>query len=240
MKTPIIFRLSPNTILLQWEPVISEEVARTIQYTERLLKKHFPSVIIEMTPAYTELAVHFKKNTDVSAFEEKLKGIFQKDIPTLRETSVKNITIPVCYETEFASDLAAVAKYHNISEKQLITLHTQPVYHVAFIGFLPGFPYLTGLSDTLHTPRKRTPETSIAKGSVGIGGNQTGVYPSNSPGGWNIIGRTPLNFFSVEKKQPSLLKAGDTVQFEFISKTEFELISLEVSSGRYQLKTQSL
>lgn len=240
MKAPKLFKLSPKTILVQWEAVISAEIQQEIQYTERLLQHHFSEEILETTPTYTELAIYLKQEISTAIVEEKLAEILQQKDATEIKISARVVTIPVCYETDYAPDITEVSTYHKISEEELILLHTQPVYQVSFIGFLPGFPYLTGLSEKLYTPRKQTPRQHILKGSVGIGGKQTGVYPSNSPGGWNIIGCSPLPFFSVEKEQPSLLLAGDRLQFQSISKDEFKLISLEVASGVYELKTQTL
>tara|TARA_A100000171_G_scaffold52954_2_gene74586 strand:- start:5655 stop:6377 length:723 start_codon:yes stop_codon:yes gene_type:complete len=238
MKFPKIFKLSPKTTLLQWQPVISEEAQQVLQQTEQLMLHHFSEEISEMTLAYNELAIYWKTTKNPSAFEEKLKMLLNTAKNAMPEKSATLVTIPVCYEAPYALDLAEVAAYHKISEEEVVQLHSQPLYNVSFIGFLPGFPYLTGLSEKLHTPRKETPRTSLAKGSVGIGGAQTGVYPGVSPGGWQIIGRSPLQFFSTERASPSLLTAGDSLQFQPISKSEFEQISLEVASGVYQVKTE--
>ncbi|WP_432411069.1 5-oxoprolinase subunit PxpB [Rasiella sp. SM2506] len=240
MKAPKLFKPSPKTLLLQWDSVISEEIQQAIRHTEALLRHHFSNEILEITPTYTELAVYCKKDITISAFEKKFVEVFQKKSKNEHTTSSRLVTIPVCYDAFFGLDLAEVALYHKLTSEEIIELHTQSLYTVSFIGFLPGFPYLTGLSEKLYTPRKQTPRQHIPKGSVGIGGKQTGVYPSNSPGGWNIIGRSSLPFFSVEKERPSLLLAGDCLQFQSISKDEFNLISLEIASGVYQLKTQAL
>lgn len=240
MLIPKIFKPSPRTILLQWEPIIAEKVQQSIRQTEQVVANYFNEEILEMTPTYNELALYLKEGVEISEFEQRFMELLQQKVADAITVSSRLVTIPVCYETEFAPDLTAVATYHNISEEEVIKLHSQTVYKVAFIGFLPGFPYLTGLSEKLHTPRKKTPRSSVAKGSIGIGGKQTGVYPSNSPGGWNLIGRTPLEFFSLKNKQPSLLKAGDKLKFQAVSKAEFSLISIEVASGIYQVKTQAL
>jgi inhibitor of KinA len=238
MKPPEIFRPCPATILLQWEAVISEETEIAIQASEQIISTYFSEEIHEMTPTYTELALYVKKELKTSEFEARFIEMFTQQAAHVAIINPVIINIPVCYDTEFAPDLSRVAKYHGISEEKVIQLHSQTIYTISFIGFLPGFPYVRGLSEKLYTPRIDTPRTHIAKGSVGIGGKQTGIYPSDSPGGWNIIGRSPLAFFSAKKQQPSLLKAGDRVQFEPISKDEFDLIALEVATGIYQLKTQ--
>ncbi len=240
MKPPLIFKLSPKTILLQWKSPISEKTQDEIRQTEHLFLLHFYEEILETTTTYTELAIYFKNEISISVVKEKVAAIVQQIDTTKVKAPTRIVTIPVCYEAEFGVDLAEVALFHKVTSEEVIILHTEPIYRVSFIGFLPGFPYVSGLSEKLFTPRKKTPRTSVSKGSVGIGGKQTGVYPGNSPGGWNIIGRSPLEFFSVEKEFPSLLQAGDSIQFEAISKKEYELISAEVASGVYPLKTRKL
>ena len=131
----------------------------------------------------------------------------------------KHIEIPVHYGGEYGEDLAAVAAYHGITPAEVVARHTQPVYTVFMMGFQPGFPYLGGLPEHLHTPRRDVPRTQVAAGSVGIGGSQTGIYPFASPGGWQIIGRTELPLFRADAEPPALLAAGDTVSFTLASLT---------------------
>jgi inhibitor of KinA len=131
------------------------------------------------------------------------------------------VTIPVCYEKEFAPDIEYLAKEKNIPVEEVIRIHISKQYRIYMLGFLPGFPYMGEVDDRIVVPRKPQPVT-VAAGSVGIAGKQTGIYPLVSPGGWQIIGRTPLKIFDAEKEAPTLLRAGDTVQFISISKDEFE------------------
>jgi len=136
----------------------------------------------------------------------------------------RTVEIPVCYDAEFALDINDVAHRANISPSEVIRLHSAAEYRVACIGFVPGFPFLTGLSKKLATPRRDVPRKEIPPGSVGIGGAQTGIYPLRSPGGWNLIGRTPLRLFDPKKSPPTLLRAGDRVRFRVITREEFESI----------------
>ncbi len=129
----------------------------------------------------------------------------------------KHIHIPVHYGGEYGEDLYEVATFHGISPQTVIERHTQPIYTVFMMGFQPGFPYLGGLPKNLHTPRRPVPRTRVLAGSVGIGGSQTGVYPFDSPGGWQIIGRTDVALFQAQSHPPTLLSAGDTVQFVIAS-----------------------
>lgn len=133
----------------------------------------------------------------------------------------QQIEIPVCYGGEFGPDLNDVATMHGISLTQAIELHSSPLYRVYFLGFAPGFAYLGGLPSLLATPRLETPRAKVPQGSVGIGGNQTAVYPFATPGGWRLIGRTPLAMFRRDQARMNLLQIGDRVCFRPISKQEF-------------------
>jgi len=131
------------------------------------------------------------------------------------------IEIPVCYGGECGPDLEEVAHASGLAVDEVVSLHSRVTYHVHAIGFTPGFPYLAGLDEKLHMPRRATPRVSVPAGSVGIGGKQTGVYPVSSPGGWQLIGRTPRRLFNVEHRPPALLHVGDRVRFRPISEQEF-------------------
>ena len=125
----------------------------------------------------------------------------------------RHIEIPVIYGGELGQDLSEVAKLHNTTPQKIVQMHSEPIYTVYMIGFQPGFPYLGGLPECLHTPRRATPRTLVPAGSVGIGGAQTGIYPFSSPGGWQLIGHTKQALFDKNQAQPTLLQAGDTVKF---------------------------
>jgi inhibitor of KinA len=132
------------------------------------------------------------------------------------------VEIPVCYGGEFGPDLEDVARHSELRPDEVIRLHSSAEYFAYFLGFMPGFAYLGGLPDSIATPRHATPRTRVAAGSVGIGGNQTGVYPLPSPGGWRLIGRTPAVLFSPERNPPALLEMGDLVKFVPITREEFD------------------
>lgn len=190
------------------------------------------SGFIESVPAYTSLAVYYnlpvvKKNIvqGKTAFEF-VKEITGKLISGLRTSSApKNetiIKIPVYYNGE---DLEGLAGTRSLNTEELISIHTATVYRVYMIGFLPGFAYMGRLDDRINAPRKESPRTHVAAGSVGIAGSQTGVYPFASPGGWQLIGQTPLKLFDQNKSNPCLFKAGDHVQFIAIDKNEFDTLN---------------
>lgn len=186
--------------------------------------------IKDIIPAYTTLTVVYniakiKEQTNLSAYEY----MYKKLETVLKVSSIKPvinpcIEIPVCYDTAFGIDLTAIAEQKKISIDEIIQIHSSTQYHVYMLGFLPGFAYMGNVNDRIITPRLSTPRTRVAAGSVGIAGNQTGIYPLDSPGGWNIIGRTPIILFDANKEQPCLLQPGNTIKFVPITKDEFESI----------------
>lgn len=155
----------------------------------------------------------------------QLAAAFEKSV-LQQESEAPIVRIPVCYAAEFAPDMGSLAAEKGLSIQEIIDLHTAPVYRVYTIGFLPGFCYLASLDDKLVTARKQAP-VPVAAGSVGIAGAQTGIYPMNSPGGWNIIGRTPIQLFNATSEELVKLKPGDRVQFYSISKKEMRIGWLE-------------
>ena len=134
------------------------------------------------------------------------------------------IDIPVCYDAEFAPDLAALAAHSGLSPDEVIARHQARTYQVAMIGFAPGFPYLLGLDPALAMPRLATPRMQVTAGSVGIGGAQAGIYPAESPGGWRIIGRTPLRLFDPAREEPALLAPGQSLRFVAINRSRFDAL----------------
>ncbi|HEU5247386.1 MAG TPA: 5-oxoprolinase subunit PxpB [Candidatus Udaeobacter sp.] len=193
--------------------------------------------VIELAPAYTSVAVFFDPIAVAKAAEPshevfdwlaarvRAAVAVAADLGGIARSRSQTVEIPVCYDPEFAFDIDDVARRANISPSAVIRLHSAAEYRVACIGFVPGFPFLAGLPKKLATPRRDVPRKQIPPGSVGIGGAQTGVYPLRSPGGWNLIGRTPLRLFDPEKNPPALLRAGDRVRFRSITRDEFETIT---------------
>lgn len=188
---------------------------------------------IEIAPAYTTVALFYDpvRAIDAGALVENVFGWIErrirKALSDMNEIHADRIEgsvaeIPVCYETEFALDLEDVARHAGVHWKEVVDLHCGAKYRVHCVGFTPGFPFLGGLPRKIATPRREVPRKEIPAGSVAIGGTQTGVYPIKSPGGWNVIGRTPLQLFDPKKDPPALLRAGDRVRFRSITREEFE------------------
>lgn len=227
-----IYGLTEQAITVEFGQQIGEKTLKQVRQLDTLLRqKPFPGFRTTV-PAYTTLSVFFDpaeviKNLDLRGFDafEKVSDYIRqlKNEPCPEEIStIKTVTIPVCYGGPFGLDLEEIAILHNLSVKEAITLHSAAVYEVYMMGFVPGFAYLGGMSDLLETPRKASPRKFIPAGSVGIAGKQTGIYPLKTPGGWQIIGQTPLTLFDAERPQPALLKSGDRVVFKPIGQNEFE------------------
>jgi KipI family sensor histidine kinase inhibitor len=192
--------------------------------------------VTELAPAYTSVAVFFdpiqiaKASKDAAEvfdwLAEQIRAalLARKAVRDRRNVAdnSRSIEIPVCYDPEFAPDLDHVADHAQISPREVVDLHSGAEYRVSCTGFVPGFAFLTGLPKQLTTPRRATPRKEIPPGSVGIGGGQTGIYPLRSPGGWNLIGRTPLRLFDPTKNPPTLFQAGDRVRFHGIAREDFE------------------
>jgi inhibitor of KinA len=180
--------------------------------------------VIEFVPAYTTIGVFFDPGrTGFDALRTEIEVALQETEPTFFAAGTRStVEVPVCYEDELAPDLREVAWRASLSLKEVVQRHSSATYRVSCVGFSPGFPYLSGLPPELATPRRDSPRQRVPPGSVAIGGAQTGIYPSISPGGWNIIGRTPLRLFDVDRDPPALFHAGDRVVFRRISRREFD------------------
>lgn len=219
----------------QFEDQPEETLDEVLRVFQLLQHAEIPGVI-ELAPAYTSIAVFFdpiavlKSNVESNGVVDELAKRIRSAITTTsrrhrRRTAASRprlIEIPVCYDSEFGFDLDRVAEQTKLSQREIVDLHSTCEYRVACIGFLPGFTFLAGLPKNLATPRRDVPRKEIPAGSVGIGGAQTGIYPLRSPGGWNLIGRTPLRLFDATKNPPTLLCPGDRVRFRPISREEFE------------------
>jgi inhibitor of KinA len=197
---------------------------------QALAKNNFKG-FVEMVPAYNSLAIFYdtvrvKNNYPVTTtIFDVVKKITEKLINEINSTAVikrATITIPVYYNGE---DLEFVATQHQLSIEEVINIHTAKSYRIFMIGFLPGFAYMGKVDERIATPRLSSPRTNVQAGSVGIAGFQTGIYPLQSPGGWQIIGQTPTKIFDATKNNPCLLQAGDEVQFISINKEVFEKLN---------------
>ena len=180
--------------------------------------------VFDLVPAYTTIGV-FYDPAQTGTFDElrtSIENALQRNLDSAHSRAAATIEVPVCYEDEFAPDLDEVARRAALSPEEVVCRHAEASYRVSCVGFTPGFPYLSGLPPELATPRRASPRKEIPAGAVAIGGSQTGIYPRKSPGGWNLIGRTPLRLFDVERNPPALFQAGDRVRIRKISREEFD------------------
>lgn len=225
-----------HAFLIEWSNKISDHNHTQVTALNKIVRQQFSEFIIETTPSYQSLAVYLKNNVDASYIIESIHHILSENSIS-QKINNRTVHIPVCYDEEFGLDLDHLSQVHELSIESIIAHHTKPLYPVYFIGFLPGFPYLEGLNPILATPRKVKPRSVVSAGSVGIAGKQTGIYPMDSPGGWNIIGSSPISLFDVQNNPPSLLKIGDLVKFNSISKAEYNNIKKAIKENSYELKT---
>lgn len=225
------YTLSERAITLEFGPESSHKTSRKIQrlYYE-LTKKPFPGYHAAI-PAYTSLSVFYDPikvlsvhnlngNTAFSRVKEYLEKLWietlDKELPdstSTQEALGKIISIPIRYGGEFGPDLDEVASNAGLSPEEIVKIHSEQVYEVSMIGFMPGFTYLSGLPEILNCPRKQLPRPNVPAGSVGIAGSQTGIYALDSPGGWQIIGQISWKLFDPERTPPVLLSIGDSIRF---------------------------
>lgn len=225
-----LYFLSERAITIQFGDSICKTTFDKLTQLNRLIYER-PFIGLKTTlMAYTTLTVFYEpfrllsSELEGKTCLEKLSNYIHtlyQTIPHRTNDDAKLIEIPVCYHRSFGLDLEEVARHAKCSTEQVIAMHTEAIYAVYMIGFLPGFAYLGGMNRQLATPRKPSPRLSVPVGSVGIGGEQTGIYPLTSPGGWQLIGRTPITMFNIEKDQPSLLQPGNKVVFKPIAMEEF-------------------
>lgn len=231
-------RFGARSILIEWPSIINEKVLYdVISFKDNLINSNI-KYIIEVKSAYNSILVSYNLTID-NVYDKilELKSHYNPS-KSQKKTSTTLWTIPVCYEDEFALDLEELAIAKSCTKEAIIKQHSNDIYTIYFIGFLPGFFYLGGLDEKLHFPRRKSPRLQIKKGAVGIGGNQTGVYPNVSPGGWNIIGNSPVNFFDVSLQEPCFGKQGDKIQFEPVSLKMYYDIKILVDKGVYYIKNE--
>ncbi|KAA8378356.1 5-oxoprolinase subunit PxpB [Leuconostoc mesenteroides] len=221
MNSKVIFS-GDTSINVVFENVVSEKISNQVLSIAKLVERQHINGLVDIIPAYREVTFVFDPLViDIASFKHFLEKQLNKMDGEIVDKKGRHYDIPVLYNDEVGLDLLEVAKYHGLSIEEVIHLHTAQAYRIYMLGFLPGFAYLGGLDAKLHTPRKNTPRLRIPAGSIAIGGEQTGYYPVDSPGGWQIIGQTPLVMF--DSNRPEIkLHAGDRMKFYAIDKLEFQ------------------
>lgn len=225
-----------TSLCVEFGNEISKEINAKIRAFNILVGESKIPGVIETVPTYRSIMVHYDpEKISHKALEAKLRALTGRmDTVVIPPSDV--LEIPVLYGGEMGPDLAFVAEHAGITPEEVIRLHTEPEYLIYMLGFTPGFTYLGGLNPKIETPRLKTPRVKIPAGSVGIAGKQTGVYPIDSPGGWQLIGRTPVRMYDPNRAKPILPEAGQYIKFRAIDQAEFDKIAADEAAGTYVCK----
>lgn len=225
-----------SAINMEFGNIISEEINRKIRAVTILIETEEILGINEVVPTYRSLMIHY--NPLIIEYEELIITLnrIEENASNIELTLPQIIEIPVLYGGKYGPDIENVAKHNNIDVEEVIKIHTSAEYLIYMLGFTPGFPYLGGMDKRIATPRLKSPRTKIPAGSVGIAGEQTGIYPVQSPGGWQLIGSTPIELFNHERENPILLKSGNYIVFKSIDEEEYIKVKEEVKNNTYKYK----
>ncbi|RDW20001.1 allophanate hydrolase [Oceanobacillus arenosus] len=223
---------------IQLGATISKETNNKIRSLALCLEKEEIPGIIEWIPTYTAISISY--DPYIISYDKLKKRIedLSESMIEVKLPPAMVVHIPVCYGGECGPDLETVASHNGVSADEVINIHADTDYLIYMMGFTPGFPYLGGMSEKIATPRLETPRLKIPVGSVGIAGAQTGVYPMETPGGWQLIGRTPVKLFDSSRQDPILLQAGNYVRFVRITEEEYQTIEAKIKQGTYQPKRE--
>lgn len=220
----MLLRSSDQTLLVCLGDQISDETSRQVHWLAAGLQDDPIDGVLNLHPAYCSLLIKFDaRRTTHEAVERELRQRLSRAV-VATPAARRQVDIPVCYEDEFAPDLASVAELRRVRAKDLIRIHSGTTYTVHFLGFAPGFAYLGTVPEAIAAPRLASPRRRVEAGSIGIAGRQTGIYPCPVPGGWQLIGRTPLSMFRTDREPMALLACGDQVRFRPISRDEYARI----------------
>lgn len=227
-------------ILIEWTQIIDKDILYDVLLFKNKIIEEYDGDTIQVTHAYQSILISFNNQPlDLDRELHFLKNLYVQN-SGFQKLSTRLWKIPVCYDDKFGVDLHDLSTKKNLTKEEVIALHTEANYLVYLLGFLPGFLYLGGLNEKLYIPRRETPKLKVDKGAVAIGGNQTGIYPNESPGGWHIIGNSPINFFNASQDPPCFAKAGDYIRFYNITVEEYQDIKTLVEAGVYQMESEVL
>ena len=212
-------------LLVEYGSVIDPAVNQKVRSMAVALQNNRTDGVVDVVPAYCSMLVIYDPAATTSETLQEVLLFLEKQLPELHVSAPVVVDIPVCYEGEYGPDMDAVATRTGLTPQEVVRIHSEPEYMIYMIGFTPGFPFLGGLPKSLHVPRLETPRLSVPAGSVGIANNQTGIYPQSTPGGWHLIGQTPLRLFTPERMKPIPYQPGDRIRFRPISPLEFHRLS---------------
>ena len=236
MQDTKILTAGDSSVLIQFGNTIDPEINYRISATVQMMREQHIVGVTDIIPAFCSLLINYDPRVITFAeIKERMEGILKMEIKAGAKRK-KVYEIPVCYGGEYGPDIQNIADHAGLSVEEVIDIHTSRDYLIYMLGFLPGFTYLGGLDERIHTPRLANPRIRIPAGSVGIGGSQTGIYPMDSPGGWQLMGLTPVKTYDPEREVPILVEAGDYIRFVPVDRAEYDRIKEEVEQGTYQVR----
>ena len=236
---PKILVAGDSSLLMEFEQTISPEVNARISALIRLIREQQIEGIVDIIPSFCALLVNYDPRVmPYDRISMRLSELASLEVQA-QEYAARVFEIPVCYGGDYGPDIDHIAERAGLSQDEVIKIHSGRDYLIYMLGFMPGFPYLGGLDESIHTPRLETPRVLIHAGSVGIGGAQTGIYPINSPGGWQLLGRTPIKTYEPTREVPILFEAGDYIRFVPITEAEFADIKALDDKGEYQCSVKA-
>lgn len=234
MQNINILTAGDSSILIEFGKEISPEINRKIKATVQLMKEQHIEGVVDVIPAFCSLLINYDPRViSYDEIRERMQNLVKVEAKSGEEKK-RIYEIPVCYGGEYGPDIENIAANAGLSVEEVIKIHSSRDYLIYMLGFLPGFCYLGGLDERIHTPRLANPRIKINAGSVGIGGSQTGIYPLDSPGGWQLMGMTPVKTYDPDREVPILVEAGDYIRFVPINEAEYKRIKELVDRGEYQ------
>lgn len=229
-----ILTAGDSALLIEFGKEINPETNWKITALVQLMREQHIEGIVDVIPAFCSLLINYDPRVlSYEELKERMEHLLKMETKT-EATRKRIFEIPVCYGGEYGPDIENIAEHAGLSVEEVIKIHSSKDYLIYMLGFLPGFTYLGGLDERIHTPRLASPRLKIRAGSVGIGGSQTGIYPLDSPGGWQLMGMTPVRTYDPERQTPILVEAGDYIRFIPIDEEEFLRIQELVEKGEYQ------
>ncbi len=229
-----ILTAGDSALLIEFGKEINPETNRKITALVQLMREQHIEGIVDVIPAFCSLLINYDPRVlSYEELKERMEHLLKMETK-IEATRKRIFEIPVCYGGEYGPDIENIVEHAGLSVEEVIKIHSSKDYLIYMLGFLPGFTYLGGLDERIHTPRLASPRLKIRAGSVGIGGSQTGIYPLDSPGGWQLMGMTPVRTYDPERQTPILVEAGDYIRFIPIDEEEFLRIQELVEKGEYQ------
>lgn len=234
MQNIKILTAGDSSLLVEFGSEISPEINRKITATVQMMREQHIEGVVDVIPAFCSLLINYDPRViSYQEIRERIGCLVKLETRT-EEGGRRIIEIPVCYGGEYGPDIENIARNAGLSQEEVIKIHSSRDYLIYMLGFLPGFAYLGGLDERIHTPRLANPRIKINAGSVGIGGSQTGIYPLDSPGGWQLLGMTPVKTYDPDRETPILFQAGDYIRFVPVDEEEYKKIRKAVERGEYQ------